>query len=282
MKRILIIIFGLLIVGKSTAQFAIVDGDTAKRPIVGVRLSSIGGNVYFRGVTGPLKMLGLSNNIDWSSIINKPTSAVGFGLTSGLGVRFNGSVVSSKLMTDTLKDNDYHLALIDGLLKVVPPVGQNVSNLYLQNDVWALQSTIIDSLLSVYTINNVGSNYLTLTGNSGDIKIYTSSRHYYFPKKLEGYTITLNLPDPTLVSNQNFGFSVFWNTKNTINFNHPIFYKINYKNPNNTVEELDVGFMQMNPTIQTIPTINTPANWFFTQNKQIRVFYVHQNKWFIQ
>jgi hypothetical protein len=187
------------------------------------------------------------------------------------------------LKTDTVKDNKYHIALIGDRLKIVRPIGQNTSDLYVQNDIWALQTTVLDSTLSTYTIVNNSLGYLTYasTNSNGTTKIYNTNLYYYLPKKTPNYNVTVNLPNPAQTNNKDFGILLILNKRCTINFNYPIYFLVN-NGEGGLTTPMEFGLSQMNPTLQTIPNYNIKATWFVSKDAHNYTLYIKNNKWFIQ
>lgn len=169
----------------------------------------------------------------------------------------------------------YKLALpSDNIIRIVKPTG-NTEKLYENHEKWALQSTVIDSMLSTYTISNTPTNFYVYNSTEpvSNTKIYNSSLFYYLPKNTPNYTISINLPNPTSISNKDFGFMLILNKRGTINFNYPLYY---------TVKNTDYGISTIQPTVVTIPSTNIRAVWMYACDSCSYTIYVKNNKWFIQ
>lgn len=240
--------------------------------------------------------VGLSN-VDNTSDSNKPIShAVNLALNTkqnsliaGDGINIQSGVISSNISTDTSlasATGTYRLALTsDSLLRIVNDAGK-VFSLQNRYESWALQSVVIDSTLSSYTIvADKTKNFVLVSTNDfldpqlGKYKVYSSNLFYYLPKFIANYTVSINLPNPSL--NNGMKVNITMNKRCTINFNYVIYYTIQNGIGGLSVDT-DFGSSQMTPNLQAIPGTNFKASWFVTHDSTNYVFYVKNNKWYIQ
>ena len=211
-------------------------------------------------------------------------AGVGIEITSGNFVR---SVISSDTTTLPASGN-YRLALpTDSVFRIVTPLGK-VHKLIEREQPAALLPIVIDSTLSSYTVNistakfTVSSVNTFLDPSLGKYTVYASSRSYYFPKFIPNSTIAINLPNPNITANDGFFVEFTWNTRNTINFNYPIYFDKAVATVNTgVIVTSSYGLTQMNPNLQTIPSTIVKADWFITKDSSKRGFYIKNKKWYI-
>lgn len=219
------------------------------------------------------------------------TSNAQFQINSKLNYSTAANTYAPKITNDTTTLpvlGSYRLALTqDSVFKVINSEGK-VYPLITREEKWVLKPIAIDSTISSYTIvQNQTQNFLYASTESftdisyGKYKIYTSNLFYYLPKNLANYTISINLPNPNILSSAGLKINILMNKRCTINFNYPINFTLKNGVGGLTVDT-DFATTQMRPTLQSIPGTNFKASWFVSHDSSIYTFYVDKQKWYIQ